>query len=97
MAGKLDCGPKMLTARTHAVIDYIHAGTNFLVAAMFWKRNRRRAAKGVFALRTGVLATALMPETMRRFFFDVYRQLRQIRLSNCENGILRFSLLLLLQ
>ena len=101
MAGILDCGPNVIAARTHAIIDNIHAGANFLVAAMFSKRNRRRAAKGTFALRTGVLANALMPErtaaTMRRFFFDIYRQLRQIRLSNCENGILRFSLLLLLQ
>ena len=62
MAGLVTRGPKIISARTHAVIDYIHAGTNFLVAAMFWKRNRRRAAKGAFALGAGVLANALMTD-----------------------------------
>ncbi|HEY4815917.1 MAG TPA: hypothetical protein VIH67_00705 [Candidatus Acidoferrum sp.] len=62
MAGIVTRGPKIVSARSHAVIDYIHAGTNFFVAAMFWKRHRRRAAKGAFALGAGVLANALMTD-----------------------------------
>jgi hypothetical protein len=55
-------GPKVISARTHAVIDYIHSGTNFLVGAILWKRRRRAAAKGAFALGAGVLANALMTD-----------------------------------
>jgi hypothetical protein len=55
-------GPKLISARTHAVIDYIHAGTNFLVGALLWKRRRRAAATGAFALGAGVLANALMTD-----------------------------------
>jgi len=62
MAGIGNGGPKIISARTHAVIDYIHAATNFAVAAIFWKRNRRRAAKGAFALGAAVLANALMTD-----------------------------------
>jgi hypothetical protein len=62
MAGIAIRGPRIISARTHAVIDYIHAATNFAVAALFWKRNRHRAAKGAFALGAGVLANALMTD-----------------------------------
>jgi hypothetical protein len=61
MAGIVNGGPKIISARTHAVIDYIHAGTNFVAAAMFWKRNRR-AAVGALALGAGVLGNALMTD-----------------------------------
>jgi hypothetical protein len=62
MAGITKVAPKIISARTHAVIDYIHAATNFAVAAIFWKRNRRRAAKGAFALGAAVLGNALMTD-----------------------------------
>src|ERR1700730_5851801 len=62
MAGIVTGGPKIISARTHAIIDYVHAAANFAVAAMFWKRNRRRAAKGAFALGAAVLGNALMTE-----------------------------------
>jgi thiamine transporter ThiT len=62
MAGIVTGGPKIISARTHAVIDYIHAATNFAVAGIFWKRNRRRAAKGAFALGAAVLGNALMTD-----------------------------------
>lgn len=62
MAGIVTGGPKIISARTHAVIDYIHAAANFAVAAMFWRRNRRRAAKGAFALGAAVLGNALMTD-----------------------------------
>ena len=30
-----DALPKLIPAKTHAIIDYIHAGTNFVAAALF--------------------------------------------------------------
>lgn len=62
MAGIIRKGPKIISARTHAVIDYIHAGTNFFVGAMFWRRRKRAAATGAFALGAGVLVNALMTD-----------------------------------
>ncbi len=56
-----DAMPRLISARTHAVIDYIHAGTNFLVGALFWKRNKR-AATGAFILGANVLTNALMTD-----------------------------------
>ena len=69
-------GPKIISARTHAVIDYIHAGTNFFVGAMFWRRGKRAAAGGAFALGAGVLANALMTDyplgVFRLYPFNVH-------------------------
>jgi len=53
--------PRVISARTHSVIDYIHAGTNFVAAAIFRKRNIR-ASNAAFALGAGVLANALMTD-----------------------------------
>jgi hypothetical protein len=63
MAGlKLDDAlPRIISSKTHAVIDYIHAGTNFVVAALFRSRNRR-ASNAAFALGASVLANALMTD-----------------------------------
>jgi hypothetical protein len=78
MAGIVNGGPKIISARTHAVIDYIHAATNFAVAAMFWKRNRR-AAVGALALGGSVLANALMTDyplgVFRLYSFKVHGML----------------------
>jgi hypothetical protein len=75
MAGIVNGGPKVISARTHAVIDYIHAGTNFVAAAIFWKRNRR-AAIGALALGAGVLGNALMTDyplgVFRLYSFKVH-------------------------
>jgi hypothetical protein len=35
MVGILNGGPKIVSTRTHAVIDYVHAATNFAVAPCF--------------------------------------------------------------
>ena len=35
--------PKAIKPTTHAVIDYAVAGSFFLMAALFWRRNRRAA------------------------------------------------------
>lgn len=56
-----DAMPSFIDAKTHAIIDYVHAGTNFIVGALFWKRNRR-AAIGALSLGAGVLANALMTD-----------------------------------
>ena len=53
--------PKVISAKTHSVVDYIHAGTNFLVGALFLRRERK-AAIGAFALGGGILANALMTD-----------------------------------
>ncbi len=53
--------PKVISAPTHSVIDYIHAGANVAAGAFFWSRNRRAAA-GAFALAAGILANALMTD-----------------------------------
>jgi len=75
MAGIVTGGPKVISARTHAVIDYVHAGTNFVAAAIFWKRNRR-AAIGALALGAGVLGNALMTDyplgVFRLYSFKVH-------------------------
>ena len=73
-----DVFPKVISARTHAVIDYIHAGTNFLAAALFRRRNSR-ASGAAFALGVGVLANALMTDyelgVFRLYSFKVHGML----------------------
>jgi hypothetical protein len=53
--------PKVISAKKHAIIDYAHAGTNFLVGALMLRRDRR-AATGAFVLGASVLANALMTD-----------------------------------
>src|SRR5512133_578002 len=73
-----DFFPKKISAKTHAVIDYIHAGTNFLVGALFLKRNKR-ASTGAFILGASVLANALMTDyelgVFRLYSFKVHGML----------------------
>ena len=33
-----DFFPGVISSKTHSIIDYIHAGTNFVAAALFYKR-----------------------------------------------------------
>jgi hypothetical protein len=53
--------PKVVSARTHGVMDYVHAGLNFAAAALLRNTNRR-ASKAAFAIGTGVLANALLTD-----------------------------------
>lgn len=53
--------PKIINARTHAIIDYIHAGTN-LAAGVILRNKNRRASNAAFALGAGILANALMTD-----------------------------------
>ncbi|HYD16464.1 MAG TPA: hypothetical protein VEB03_00505 [Candidatus Nanoarchaeia archaeon] len=56
-----DAMPRVISAKMHGIIDYIHAGTNILVGALLWKRNKR-AATGAFILGGHVLANALLTD-----------------------------------
>jgi hypothetical protein len=51
--------PKVFDAKSHAVMDYIATGAFFVMAAMFWERNKR-AAIGAAACGGVVLATSML-------------------------------------
>lgn len=53
--------PKVISPRTHGVIDYIHAASNFAAFAVFRNRNRA-AANAALGLGAGVLLNALMTD-----------------------------------
>jgi len=53
--------PKVISPRTHGILDYVHAGTNFLIGTLLL-RSDRRAATGAFLLGAGVLANALLTD-----------------------------------
>lgn len=54
--------PKVISAKTHGIIDYIHAGTNFLAGALFLRSGNKGAGIGAMVLGAGVLANALMTD-----------------------------------
>ena len=56
-----DALPAVISAEAHAKIDYVHAATNFLAAALFRKRNTA-AACAACALGAAVLANALLTD-----------------------------------
>jgi hypothetical protein len=53
-----DALPKVIDARTHSIIDYIHAATNFVAGVMF-RKNNPRASNAAYVLGTAVLVNAL--------------------------------------
>jgi hypothetical protein len=67
--------PKVISPKTHAVIDYVHAGTNFMVGALLRGRNRR-ASNAAYAFGASILANALMTDyplgVFRRYSFRVH-------------------------
>ncbi len=67
--------PRVISSRTHAAIDYVHAATNFLAGALFWNRNRAAAAAAFF-LGANVLTNALMTDyelgVFRKWSFQVH-------------------------
>ena len=69
-----DAMPRIIDAKTHGIIDNIHAGTNFFAAALF--RKNRRARNAALALGAGVLANALMTDyplgVFRLYSFKVH-------------------------
>jgi hypothetical protein len=70
-----DALPRVISSKTHSIIDYIHAATNFVAGALFQKSNPR-AAKAAYALGAGVLANALMTDyelgVFRLYSFKVH-------------------------
>jgi hypothetical protein len=52
--------PKVITPKTHSMIDYAIAGSFFALAAFFWRRNKRAA---VSAIACGAAETALALST----------------------------------
>lgn len=77
MAGLMidDRMPRVISAKTHGIIDYIHAATNILAGVAFRKRNRR-ASNAAFLMGAGVLANALMTDyplgVFRLYSFKVH-------------------------
>jgi hypothetical protein len=67
--------PKVISAKKHAIIDYVHVATNMVVAALFYRRNKR-AGIGAFFLAGSVLANALMTDyeygVFRLYSFKVH-------------------------
>jgi hypothetical protein len=63
MAGIIDENvmPRLFSARTHAVIDYIHAGTNIAMGFALRRRDRK-ASNAAFAVGAGILANAFMTD-----------------------------------
>ena len=57
-----DFFPPVISSKTHSIIDYIHAGTNFVTAALFYRRGNSRAGHAAVALGAGVLFNALMTD-----------------------------------
>jgi hypothetical protein len=57
-----DFFPGVISSRTHSIIDYIHAGTNFVTAALFYRRGDSRAGHAAVALGASVLFNALMTD-----------------------------------
>ncbi|MBV8207280.1 MAG: hypothetical protein JO041_10840 [Acidobacteria bacterium] len=48
--------PKVITPKTHAIIDYATAGSFFLATGLFWNRNRRAA---LAAMACGIAETTV--------------------------------------
>ncbi len=71
--------PKVISAKPHSIIDYIHAATNFVVGALFHRRDNARAAYSAYALGASVLANALMTDypygVFRLYDFKVHGML----------------------
>jgi hypothetical protein len=67
--------PRVIDSKTHAVIDYVHAATNFVAAAKFSKTDKR-AAIAAAALGAAVLGNALMTDyelgVFRLYSFKVH-------------------------
>lgn len=54
--------PGVISSKTHSIIDYIHAGTNFAAAVLFYRRGNSRAGHAAVGLGASVLMNALMTD-----------------------------------
>lgn len=68
--------PKVISAKKHAVIDYVHVATNIAAGVMFHRKGNARAAWAAYALGGSVLANALMTDyelgVFRLYSFKVH-------------------------
>jgi hypothetical protein len=62
--------PPVISSKMHSIIDYIHAGTNFAAATLFYKRSNSRAGHAATALGASVLMNALMTD----YEYGVFRK-----------------------
>jgi hypothetical protein len=62
--------PKVVSPKTHAIIDYATAGSFFLGAALFWK-SHKRAAIASLACGLAELGTVMMTNEMPGAVADV--------------------------
>jgi len=62
--------PGIISSKAHSILDYVHAATNFVAAAMFYKRGNSRAGHAATALGAGVLMNALMTD----YEYGVFRK-----------------------
>ena len=53
--------PKVIDAKTHAIIDYVVAGSFLAMGAFFWKSNKR-AAIGAFVCGGAAAATSMLTD-----------------------------------
>jgi hypothetical protein len=77
MAGLMidDRMPRVISAKAHGVIDYIHAATN-IAAGFAFRKQSRKASNAAFAIGAGILANALMTDyplgVFRLYSFKVH-------------------------
>lgn len=71
--------PAVISAKTHSVIDYVHAGTNLAAAAVFRRNGNVRASNAALVLGLSVLANALLTDyplgVFRLYSFKVHGML----------------------
>ncbi len=61
VAAATDRLPDVISPRTHAIIDYITVGAFFVMAAAFWRRNKK-AAVGALLCGSAELGTVLLTD-----------------------------------
>lgn len=54
--------PKVISPKTHAIIDYVNIGTFGLLAYLFWRNNNKRAAIAASTCGMSELTTTLLTD-----------------------------------
>src|SRR4051794_30047041 len=71
--------PRVISSKTHSIIDYVHVATNFLAAALFRRRGNRAASNAALVLGAAVLGNAMMTDyelgVFRLYSFKVHGML----------------------
>jgi hypothetical protein len=68
--------PKVISPKTHGVIDYLNAGMNIMAGVLFRRSRRIRASNAAYTLGASILANSLMTDyplgVFRRYSFRVH-------------------------